>query len=224
MEKLLPSFEESLFDSNLIDSGIDIAEIGIDSIIDNPILNSISFVKTILGIAKTAQNIYDRNLIKQTLSFIKGYNSGELEEEKINAYRKKITNDTKKAEEELGRVMVILNKTVESKKSLIMGRLFQAYVMGNIDWNTFCDLSDATDSMFLSDIPILLKTQCDGLENPDSNVSYRADRLAALGLVKTGSGTADAGEGALRFFSYAKITKFGELFVNYGIDFENEGI
>ena len=61
MDKLLPSFEETLFDMSLMETSIDLAEIGIDSILDNPIVESIPFVKTVVGIAKTAQNIVERN-------------------------------------------------------------------------------------------------------------------------------------------------------------------
>ena len=203
---------------SLMETSIDLAEIGIDSILDNPIVESIPFVKTVVGIAKTAQNIVERNLVKQTINFLNGYNSGEISEEKINAYRLKITTDHDKAEEELGRIIVILNKTVESEKSIILGRLFRGYIMGYINWADFCDLTYAIDSLFISDIPILLKTKGSGLEDPESDISYRIDRLAALGLVKTGTGTADDSVGELRFFTYATITAFGELFVKYGLE------
>lgn len=100
-----------------------------------------------MGVGKTAQNIHDRNLLKQTLKFIQTFN-----EKKLQKYKKKIEQDPKRAEEELGRVLIILNNTVEIKKSELLGKIFRAYVDERIVWEQFGELSEAISRLFISDI------------------------------------------------------------------------
>ena len=218
MDKLLPAFEETIFNSSLADLSTELIEIGIDSLVDNPLVDSIPVVKLLIGIAKTAQNIHDRNLLKQTLHFLNGFNSGELDTEKIDSYRNMVLTNSQKAEDELGRVLVILSKNIDNKKSDILGRLFRSYINEYISWTDFCDLTEATNGLFISDIEILFKTKGDGLINPNADISYRVDRLSSLGLVKFYTESMDEGEGHVVVFRHAIITRFGELFIKYGLE------
>lgn len=70
MDKITPAFQKSLFDPTLSESIGDIADLGIDSFLDNEVLNHIPIVKILIGLSKTAQNIQDRNLLKQSVKFI----------------------------------------------------------------------------------------------------------------------------------------------------------
>ena len=74
MDKIIPAFETTLFDPTLSDACIDIAELGIDSLLDDDIFKSIPIVNTLVGLGKTAQNIHDRNLLRQTIKFINTFN------------------------------------------------------------------------------------------------------------------------------------------------------
>ena len=70
MNEIIPFFEKSIFDPTIADVGIEITEIGIDSLINNSIVQSLPIAKAVIGVAKTAQNIHDRNLLLQTCAFI----------------------------------------------------------------------------------------------------------------------------------------------------------
>ena len=59
MNELIPSFEKSLFDSSLAASGIDILEIGIDSVLQDGLFKDIPIVGTIVNMGKFAQNVHD---------------------------------------------------------------------------------------------------------------------------------------------------------------------
>lgn len=73
----------------------------------------------------------------------------------MQKYKEKLNANLKFAEEELGRVMIILNGNVDLKKSEILGRLFRAYVEEQIDWDKFCELSEVISRIFISDIALL---------------------------------------------------------------------
>ena len=113
MDKLVPAFETTLFDPTLSDACSEMAELGIDSLLDESIYKSIPVVSLLVGIGKTAQNIHDRNLLKQTIKFINTFNEKSISPEKIKKYRKKLQSNPKYAEEELGRVIILLNSNVE---------------------------------------------------------------------------------------------------------------
>ena len=82
MDKLIPAFETTLFDPTLSDACSDMAELGIDSLLDEGIFKSIPVVSLLVGIGKTAQNIHDRNLLKQTIKFINTFNEKSISPEK----------------------------------------------------------------------------------------------------------------------------------------------
>lgn len=218
MDPLIPAFEDCIFNSEIKDVGTELTELGIDSLIDNPIAESIPFAKTVIALAKTAQNIHDRNLLIQTFNFAAGFNDGTIDAETIQKYRKRISTNTKYAEAELGRILIILDKTIEKNKSVIIGRLFRAYVMGQLSWLEFCELSEATSGLYLSDIPFLLQASVERIDDPDSDVSYRGNRLNALGLVTIDVADAKTTVHAIHIGSFVTISDFGMKFVKYGLN------
>ena len=70
MDKLTNEFKDSLI-CNTGDVFKEYLELGIDSFIEDGILKDIPIVNSIVSGLKIAKNIYDRNLLKQTLTFIK---------------------------------------------------------------------------------------------------------------------------------------------------------
>ena len=148
MDKIIPSFSSSLFDGSK-DSIGDIVEIGIDSLLDDGLFKDIPIVNMLVGVKNTYQNIHDRNLLKQTLAFIKQFNSGTIDQNKLIKYKELINSDSKKAEKELGRVLIILNSTVDMEKSQMLANLYKAYINEKINWNQFCEFSEIIKMLFL---------------------------------------------------------------------------
>ena len=183
MDKLVPAFETTLFDPTLSDACSDMAELGIDSLLDDGVFKSIPVVSLLIGVGKTAQNIHDRNLLKQTIKFINTFNEKSISQEKINKYRKKIQSKPQYADEELGRVIILLNSNVELKKSELLGKFYRAYVDETIDWDTFCELSDITSRLFVSDLQLLYDIYHLQVSDTSQCPVYKADRLIALGLL-----------------------------------------
>ena len=183
MDELVPAFDASLFDSHISDIGLEYLELGIDSILKDGILKDIPIVRTIIGFGKLAQNIHDRNLLLQTLSFIQELNSGTVTLEKYNEYRTKWAVDPYFREKELGYILIILNRNIDITKSKLEAKFFSAYIDKQIDWNDFCELCEITDRLFVSDIKILDMAYRNGGVSEDSKISYRHDRLVSIGLL-----------------------------------------
>jgi hypothetical protein len=209
MNKIVPQFQNSLF-SNIADSIPDIAEFGIDSILDEGVLKDFPLMSTLVGVKNVAQNLHDRNLLRQTLAFVKELNNGQLDEKKKEKYKKIIDENPKKAEAELGRVLIILNQNIELSKSKILAAIFQEYINENIDWKTFCEFSEITRMFFIDDIYDL-----DTIYHQESNylafLSHGADRLVALGLVKSSTAPAIV-EDALGIRQSMTLSDIGEKY------------
>ena len=81
MDELTLDFEKSLFMESKDVIG-DYIELGIDSFVKDGILKDVPIVNTIVSVLKIGKNIHDRNLLKQTLTFINEFNSNDISEEK----------------------------------------------------------------------------------------------------------------------------------------------
>ena len=223
MDKIVPAFEISLMDPTLANACVDFVETGIDSVLNDGVLKSIPIVGVLVGIGKTAQNIHDRNLLRQTLRFINSFNSGTIKREKLEKYRSELNSDQNKAEAELGRVLILLNNNnIDLKKSDILGKLYKAYVYEDITWEDFCELSDVVNRLFLTDLELLIQIECGEVKKTKDCVPYKAERLNSLGLI-------DMVIQAMIFSSDPKgndtdkaieISELGKRLVDYGVKYE----
>ena len=184
MDKIIPSFSASLFDGSE-DSIGDIVELGIDSLLDDGLFKDIPIVSMLIGVKNTYQNIHDRNLLKQTLTFIKQFNSRSINQEKLNKYKDMLNADPKKAEKELGRVLIILNSTIDMEKSQMLANLYKSYINEKINWNQFCEFAEIIKMLFLNDFNIIDLIYKHQITDTSGIEIYPIDRLTSLGIVNT---------------------------------------
>lgn len=181
---IIPSFRDSLFRDST-DILKEYGEIAIDTILGQGLLSSLPIVSTVAAICKTGLNIKERNYLRQTIAFIKGFNSGNMEQSKIDEYREKLISDRIKAEQELGRIVVILDSTIEQEQSEVLGRFYKAYIYGNYDWDMFRQLSAANQKLFYNDYETLSFINYDTVCSENITPLQRSsiERLQAVGLV-----------------------------------------
>ena len=183
MDKLTEDFEKSLFNNSKGVLG-DYIEVGIDSFINDGILKDIPIVKSIVSVLNIGKNVHDRNLLRQTLVFIKEFNSGNISKDKLVAYKTTIENNPKKCEEELGRVLILLNNYIDTEKSIMLARLYRAYINKIINWNEFCEFSEIINRLFIQDIQILKGIKDKNIDIMNNREDeFRIERLYSLGLI-----------------------------------------
>lgn len=183
MNELVPALKETLFEPTY-DLAAEYAEIGIDLLLESDTLKAIPIVNTIAAFCKVGYNVHERNLVKQTLSFISEFNRGNIEPEKIEKYRQTLESNPQKAEKELGRVIIILGNHIEELQSKVLGSFYLAYAKGAISWEKFCELSEVNRRMFISDYVILAEAARDNGLNIKGRELYQVDRLISLGLLQ----------------------------------------
>lgn len=216
MDKLTNEFKNSLI-YNAGDTLTDYLEVGIDNFIEDGVLREIPIVKSIVSGLKIAKNIYDRNLLKQTITFLNELNNGTISKDRLIAYKTTIENNPKKCEDELGRVLLYLNSFMDKEKSIMLSKLFKAYVNQIINWNEFCEYSEIVNRLFIQDIQVLKEVFIDNKDIIDDfDNKYRIDRIASIGLVNLNSSSryySEDEELLLDDFTIAK-TEISEKFVN----------
>lgn len=184
MNEIVPEFNNSL----VIDSSDivgDYLELGIDSILENDSLKEIPIIKTFISVGKITKSIRERNLIKNLVIFINELNRGKINKEKLSRHREELRKNPKKAEKELGRILIILEQTIDNIKSSILGKLYKSYINQEIDWDIFIEFSEITNRLFMFDINILKvmwSQACNTyIEQKDDN--FRIERMFSLGII-----------------------------------------
>ena len=218
MDELVENFEKSLFNDSKDIIG-DYLEIGIDSIIDGGILKEIPIVKTIVGVLKVGKNVHDRNLLKQTLVFINEFNRNEIRQDKIEEYKKRIENDSKKCEDELGRIILLLNNFIDREKSIMLSKVFKDYVGQLLNWNEFCEYSEIINRLFIQDFSFLQEVYLGRISDTTNRSDiYKVERLNSLGIIgmtfKSSTISTINGVMSNRQDSYLTMNNNGKKFMN----------
>ena len=218
MDELVENFEKSLFDDSKDIIG-DYLEIGIDSIIDEGILKEIPIVKTIVGVLKVGKNVHDRNLLKQTLVFINEFNRNEIRQDKIEEYKKRIENDPKKCEDELGRIILLLNNFIDREKSIMLSKVFKDYVGQLLNRNEFCEHSEIINRLFIQDFSFLQEVYLGRISDTTNRSDiYKVERLNSLGIIgmtfKSSTISTINGVMSNRQDSYLTMNNNGKKFMN----------
>ena len=214
MDKIIPSLKKSIFESSK-NSLINLGELGIDSILDEGLLRDLPIVTLLIGTKNTVQNIHDRNLLRQTLKFIQELNSGKINEKKLAKYKEKINNDNRKAEKELGRVLIILNRNIEIEKSKMLANLYRNYINEVINWNEFCEFSEIINMLLINDINYLEKIYTSEIKDTKSYHLYPFERLESLGLIETtpkGLFSIDPNGSYVRIDKFVLLSDIGKKF------------
>ena len=184
----------------------DYIQLGVDEIFENTVLQKIPVINTLTAVCEVGLNIKERNLARQTLSFLQGFNEGSITQEQLNLHRKKLENNPDKLEQELRRVIIILNDHIEVLQSQTLGKFYLSYIKGAISWDKFCELSEANRKMFLGDYRVLHAIVQSDNSLRVNHEFYQADRLASLGLVQNDYRLGE---------KYIHLTSFGKTFYQH---------
>lgn len=205
--------------TNFGDVALDAGDLLFDSLITNDALKAVPFVGAVYALGKCTYTIANVCLLRQTYNFIKQFNSNVLPEKKRKEYLKKITRKDKTLYKEIERVLLLLNKTIDSIKAKVLANFYFSFCNGTITWSQFCELSDANNRMFVSDYRELLKKDyekvIDSKTKFDSGEPYslNLDRLVGLGIFSKNQLSGSLYTPEIRMTDYRYfITDFGLLF------------
>ena len=212
MNEIVPMFNESLIiePSDLLS---DYMELGIDSILADGVLKEIPLLKTMIVGGKIILNIRERNMMKNLIIFLNELNGGSIDKEKLKKHKEELYQNSKKAEKELGRVLIILDQTIDNSKASILGKLYKAYINQDIDWNLFVELTEITNRLYVNDLEVLKLIYNNQLSDTSNRADlYRIERLNSLGLIGFSPNIINIGRDDNRQESYVVLNAIGNKY------------
>lgn len=215
-------------DNNILDNIESISLDGIESLTDiilkNEIIEKVPIANIASAIIKTGEMIYNKNLFRQTVSFIECLNKQEISKEKVEKYKEKVFKNEKRESEEIERVLLYLNKNINTEKSRLLAKFYASYVNQEINWNKFCEYATIINQIFIEDLPIIYDIYKDEETKVVIYENYKISRLMSTGLLSNYSGAITVQElsnGKSGVRNIFEKNVLGELFVKIATKKEN---
>lgn len=195
---------------------LDGTEALIDIISNNGIIEKIPIANIASAMIQTGEMIYNNNLLKQTINFIESLNKQEISKENLKRYKEKFFKNEKREREELERVLLYLNKNIDTDKSKLLAKFYASYVNQEINWNKFCEFATIIDQIFVDDLTTIYGLYKDEETSVVVYENYKISRLMSTGLLSNYSGAITVQELSGGKSEVRKIYEkngLGELFV-----------
>lgn len=199
---------------DLQDSIANLAEAGIDQLLQDGFLREVPILGSMLGVIRAAGTIRGVLLAKKLGRFLTALQS--VPQAEREAFHASLGNraDRRKVGEAL---LLLLDRLDDMEKPELVGRLFRAMMRSEIDRETFQLLATAVDRLFMPHLAALASfyagNPADGQAAPSLDV---CQALAFAGLVRVearGDGGGMVGPEFAGATIYYKGNQLGELFV-----------
>ena len=168
----------------------DIAEIAVDSMLEDGILKDIPIINSFLAAGMLFGDIRNAFLTKHVLVFTQQLNNGTILQEKIKQHYEELEKNPKKKLQELEIILQSLSKNKKYIQDKILANFYSAYCNPDVDfnWTDFELMSQITEGLFPYDLVELHKIYRAGDLKSGEFDTYAAMRLSALGLITYDSG------------------------------------
>lgn len=142
--------EITIADSEFQDLTADIAEVLIDSTMQDGILKDVPGLATLIGAFKTVTNVRDAITAKKLVYFLL-----QLKDIPVKK-RKKLIAKIDKSEKYRTRVaeklLFIIDKCQDAEKAEVVGRLFRAFLDEKLNYEEFLRASESIERIFILDL------------------------------------------------------------------------
>jgi hypothetical protein len=143
---------ESIATPNLTDLTADLAEVGLDQLIEQGVLRDIPILGTLVGAYRTVGIVRDLLFAKKVIRFLTQLGATSTDERKQFV---EAIEDARQRQRIGETLLLLLDRLDEIDKPTLLGKFFSAYVRGQVDLERFLDLSAALDRVPLSSLPEL---------------------------------------------------------------------
>lgn len=180
----LPQAMQNSLTSEIPNVLINIAEAGLDTIMNEGFLKEIPILSTAVSLYKLGYSVNERYYIKKLASFVLELNKGIVDEKKRERYRRKITDDAKKRYRELEYILILIDRQLHADQPSLLAKLYLAYLDENISWEDFTKYAVVIDRFLPGDCETLLSASTYKTIHDINTDSIQ--RLIALGLLIEG--------------------------------------
>jgi hypothetical protein len=199
MERIENSLIETIETTDLVSINRVLAEVVIDSVLDDGLLKDIPIVNIIVGLGNFGSKIHKGIFLKKILLFLSNLESTSIKQRQD--FIKKIEANESYNNKVGEALIMILEKCSDLEKPKIIGILFKASINKKIDYQTFLRLSSMIDRIHIPDL-VYLKKINDG-ENIGTIIKEELFRAGFMNRTE---------------FGQVKIDSSNEYYINdYGI-------
>ena len=200
----------------------EIAEIGLDSVLDDGLLKDIPVISTAFSLYKIGRSVKERHYVKKLAQFVCALNNGAVDEESREYYKRKLEGNDMQRNQELEYIMVLIDRYISYDKPDMLAKLYLAYLREDILWQEFAMYAEVIDRFLPGDYEQLCRShRFTTVKDLNTEVLLR---LAGLGLViESIRGATSKMEGSTLFIDPPEImelrernyyrTEFGERLV-----------
>jgi hypothetical protein len=144
------SLVESLWSSSAGDIAAEAAEIALDAVLDEGLLEKVPVFGWLVKGYSVVMSVRDRVFLKKVANFLSGMRG--VSEEERGQFRDKISADPHFAKKVGEALILLLERHEDFEKSLILGKVFAGYMKGTINYETFAKLANVIDRAFIIDL------------------------------------------------------------------------
>ncbi len=171
IEKLEGKLIESMKIDGLGKLAQDYAELGLDLVTKDGILKDIPIVGTLVNAAKVVGSVRDRLYLRKLVLFLEKV--GETTQEQREKFIDDNCQDTRAFEEA---ILLILEQADRIEKSILIGKIFKACILGKIKYNGALILSTMVNRVCWDDLVAMFAGEED---------MHQQQRLFLSGLYET---------------------------------------
>ncbi len=180
-KSLAIAFGESLKEDSIACIS-DLAEVGLDAIMDDGILKDIPILSTAVAVYKIVSSIKERHNMKKLVMFLNQINHEIPDEQQRFEYQQKFQSNKPFRNQELEYLLVLIERYIGYDKPKMLAKLYAAYLDGFIIWEEL--------TMYAEVIDRFLPLDCNTLISESNKITVHRNiggesllRLVALGLM-----------------------------------------
>lgn len=149
-ENLGTSLVQSFLSSGVGDIAADAAEIALDSVLNEGLLEEVPVFGWIMKSHNVIGVVRDRIFLKKVANFLLGTQS--ISNDEREKFLGKLNGDSKFSKNVGESLVLLLERQDNLEKSLILGKLFSRYVRSHIEYKIFLKLAKAVEVAFIDDL------------------------------------------------------------------------
>lgn len=191
------------------DAFANLAEAGIDQLLQDGFLRDVPVLGSMIGVIRTAGSIRSLFLAKKLGLFLRSIQSIPLEDRRRYCETLRNRSERQRHGEAL---LLLLDRLDDMNKPEMVGKVFRAFVLGEIDERQFRSLSSAIDRLPVQYLPDLFGFYAD-TRNPRQIDNDVAQALSYAGLVRPAISSGVIIGDISTSSMYYEASALGELYV-----------
>ena len=131
-----------------------LAEVGLDSILNDGILKDVPVLGTCIGIINASKDIQNIIFSKKLRRFIESLN--QIPKSEVDLFKDVIAKRSDDIEDVANRILMVINASIDSRKSEVVANIFLGYLHGELSTDELKRALELTNTIYVEDLLLVL--------------------------------------------------------------------